>query len=871
MANEYIEKKLSNKKRTVKDLADYIKTKSGRIPNYSLFLGAGASVTSGISTAVELVNEWRREIFERLSNETLSTDESIKKWLSENERDWYDPTNEYSSLFEKKLDLPSQRRRFVEEQVDRKLPSIGYAYLVELFDCHCFDTVFTTNFDDLINEAFYQFSGERPLLCAHDSSVKGISITSSRPKIIKLHGDYLFDNIKSSLNETESLESNTKEKLIEFTKEYGLIFAGYAGNDKSIMDVINSLLKQDDYLKNGVYWCQRKSDEISPDLFNFLSKNKVYWVEIDGFDELMAELFYEITKNESLSLGTVQKSTKRDRIINGFIDDKYNLSKNEMISLELKKLKKYSLTQDISSLINELSDNENREKSDDDKIPEVEFKNLLHIDNLIKNKNYEQAEKDIEGFLEGDKNLSIKTKYIHRLINIYNDSGDVDKAVLQSEKLLKIDPYNINYSLVKSGLIKGNYEKIVFLKSLLKDFNYSVSLKNELSLIALSYLGEKKSDKNFVDFKDVECWLDESLSIDPSLDNPAWNIKQSFYVRKYEGSLETKERDDKIEELHERMSSVHPEHLRFLDLQSRYCMIKGKIEDIEEHIDKLNDIYKRKSKKNRSYLLREMSYLHYSLFGNEDRDKSISLLDNFMSNYYENSNLEVISPLLVCKAGYAISYNKNVDDAFKYALEASEAKWGTDDAEKIYDILSITDKNLDFLEGFVRNLSNDYPEPKRMRLLSDIFLLKGNFTESLDYLNKSLSEGLDYGTYMVFKTFIGLCQENYDSVITDVDNNLSYLKSISDKNALVVNREFAKKKLGRKLKETDLRSIIAYEHAKDNASMCAYFILGDDFNANKILKRKIESDYKNFYTYSRWPIIPRAALDLYVREIDKVA
>ncbi|SHH56575.1 hypothetical protein SAMN05444147_11268 [Pectobacterium carotovorum] len=402
-----------------------------------------------------------------------------------------------------------------------------------------------------------------------------------------------------------------------------MIFVGYAGNDKSIMDVINSLLKQDDYLKNGVYWCQRKSDEISPDLFNFLSKNKVYWVEIDGFDELMAELFYEITKNESLSLGTVQKSTKRDRIINGFIDDKYNLSKSEMISLELKKLKKYSLTQDISSLINELSDNESREKSDDDKIPEVEFKNLLHIDNLIKNKNYEQAEKDIEGFLEGDKNLSIKTKYIHRLINIYNDSGDIDKAVLQSEKLLKIDPYNINYSLVKSGLIKGNYEKVVFLKSLLKDFNYSVSLKNELSLIALAYLGEKKSDKNFVDFKDVECWLDESLSIDPSLDNPAWNIKQSFYVSKYEGYLETKERDDKIEELHERMSKVHPEHLRFLDLQSRYFMIKGKIEDIEEHIDKLNDIYKRKSKKNRSYLLREMSYLHYSLFGNEDRDKSI--------------------------------------------------------------------------------------------------------------------------------------------------------------------------------------------------------------------------------------------------------
>ncbi|WP_286206892.1 SIR2 family protein, partial [Escherichia coli] len=165
---------------------------------------------------------------------------------------------------------------------------MGYAYLVELFESKFFDTVFTTNFDDLINEAFYQFSSDRPLLCAHDSSIKGVSITSSRPKIIKLHGDYLFDSIKSSLKETESLEGNTREKLTEFTKEYGIIFVGYAGNDSSIMDVLKHLLKQDDYLRNGVYWCVRQNDAIPPELIRLLGQEKVYWVEIEGFDELMA-------------------------------------------------------------------------------------------------------------------------------------------------------------------------------------------------------------------------------------------------------------------------------------------------------------------------------------------------------------------------------------------------------------------------------------------------------------------------------------------------------------------------------------------------------------------------------------------------------
>ena len=73
-----------------------------------------------------------------------------------------------------------------------------------------FNTVFTTNFDDLLNEAFYRFSHVRPVVCAHDSSISGVTITSDRPKIIKLHGDYLFDNIKTTLRETESLEMNMR-------------------------------------------------------------------------------------------------------------------------------------------------------------------------------------------------------------------------------------------------------------------------------------------------------------------------------------------------------------------------------------------------------------------------------------------------------------------------------------------------------------------------------------------------------------------------------------------------------------------------------------------------------------------------------------
>ena len=295
MNTQELKTELPHKERKIKDLVSFIRNKIDKVnPNYSIFLGSGASYTSGVKTGVHLANEWRKDVYQSLSNNSEYEEYAAKEFLLKNHGAWYNPQNEYSSLFEKKFDLPSQRRRFVESEVDKKLPSIGYSYLVSLVNQNHINTIFTTNFDDLINEAFYQFSSERPFLCAHDSSIKDLSIRSSRPKIIKLHGDYLFDDIKSTLRETESLENNTKDKLLEFSKELGIIFIGYSGSDRSVMDVINYMLRSDDYLKNGIYWCLRKGDIINNDLRKLLWKERVYYIEIDGFDEALAEIHHEI-------------------------------------------------------------------------------------------------------------------------------------------------------------------------------------------------------------------------------------------------------------------------------------------------------------------------------------------------------------------------------------------------------------------------------------------------------------------------------------------------------------------------------------------------------------------------------------------------
>ena len=275
----------SNEK-TAEHLMHLIVTRNGDVPNFSLLLGSGASSTSRVRTAQAMVEEWRRLIF----NRSGSTDK-YSKWLAD--QIWFKHEDEYSMLFEEIYDQPSQRRVYVEECVKGAHPSWGYVYLTSLLTNHFFDVVFTTNFDDLINEACYLYSdGLRPIVAAHDSAIQGIRVTSGRPKIIKLHGDFLYDNIKNTLAELETLETSTKRKLNQFAQEYGLVVLGYGGRDRSVMDTLELLLRDEENYKQGVYWCLRRGAAKSARLESLLRRDRVYLVEVDGFDEFTAELHH---------------------------------------------------------------------------------------------------------------------------------------------------------------------------------------------------------------------------------------------------------------------------------------------------------------------------------------------------------------------------------------------------------------------------------------------------------------------------------------------------------------------------------------------------------------------------------------------------
>lgn len=97
-----------------KHLINILKNTQEHHPNFTVFLGAGASVTSGVDHAGKLIKEWRKVYID------MYGEDSLKNQI------WFDKPNEYSELFEELYDQPSQRREFIESCINDAQPSWGY-------------------------------------------------------------------------------------------------------------------------------------------------------------------------------------------------------------------------------------------------------------------------------------------------------------------------------------------------------------------------------------------------------------------------------------------------------------------------------------------------------------------------------------------------------------------------------------------------------------------------------------------------------------------------------------------------------------------------------------------------------------------------
>ena len=273
----------------------------------SFLLGAGASVSSNIPSGGQMVWDFKRTLYCTDNNIRTSLYGDLSKENVQKEiQSYFDgrggypelwSPEEYSFYFEKCYPSRSDREYYIRNKVRDIKPSLGYLCMGELIVNGKIDLVSTTNFDDLVQAGVHSINpgfSIKTISSAVSNSV-GFALNEGFPNIIKLHGDYLFDKLKNTESELQKLEDKIADIWKTSIKQNGLIVIGYAGNDNSVMSVLEELINEGG-IKKGVYWCKLRGSKLSIRACKFMENacnvnEQSAVVEIDGFDDLMYSLY----------------------------------------------------------------------------------------------------------------------------------------------------------------------------------------------------------------------------------------------------------------------------------------------------------------------------------------------------------------------------------------------------------------------------------------------------------------------------------------------------------------------------------------------------------------------------------------------------
>lgn len=276
--------------------------------NMNILLGAGASVASGVPTGWLLTWEFKRKIFcsqnKHIKEEKFKDLESI--YTQQELQEYFDSqtgfpklgsAEEYSFYFERCFSTQQHRQLFIQEVIRDKKPSLGYLCLGSLIDKGFIKHIWSTNFDDLVEKAISRINNAKSFAVYSPETANQYSnFSADFPCVLKLHGDYRYDYLKNTLDETKKLEDLLHNEFIAENQKKGLIVAGNAGNDLSIRGVLNETLEKDKPFPLGLIWCIKRGEipkkEVQ-DIVNLANQknNCSGFLEIESFDEFLYDLY----------------------------------------------------------------------------------------------------------------------------------------------------------------------------------------------------------------------------------------------------------------------------------------------------------------------------------------------------------------------------------------------------------------------------------------------------------------------------------------------------------------------------------------------------------------------------------------------------
>lgn len=279
--------------------------------NHAFLLGAGASISSGVQSATDCIWEWKRNIFitknpnlskQYSSYQSETVQRALQKWLdTEGTYPAENSQEEYSYFANAAFPIEETRRKYFENICKGKEPYIGYKLLCLLSKKGMVKSVFTTNFDGLVEKAAHQ-NGITPIPVSL-ATADYIHRASSNTELlcVALHGDFKFGPLKNTNTELDTQQDAFVTALKQHLYDKHLVVIGYSGRDKSLM---NALKKA--YSETGggmLFWCGY-GHEISPNVRELLEHLQTkgrqgFYIPTEGFDSTMIHIAKTCYENET--------------------------------------------------------------------------------------------------------------------------------------------------------------------------------------------------------------------------------------------------------------------------------------------------------------------------------------------------------------------------------------------------------------------------------------------------------------------------------------------------------------------------------------------------------------------------------------------
>lgn len=259
---------------------------------FAFILGAGASRSSGIPTAQELVDRWVDELRVRFDSEI--DDGPTAKWATAGNLGIVDfeyarRAEFYPQVFHRRFDRDIEEGyAALEHLMARAEPSLGYSVLAKILTDTRHSIVITPNFDNLVADALGIYSMTSPLVVAHESLAHFARPRLRRPLVAKIHRDLLLAPMNRPA-EVAELGAAWTGSLAALLKSYTPIVIGYGGNDGSLMGMLDGL--PGDSIPGGLLWCYRIGDGLPREAIQRLvEKHRGAFIPILGFDEVMMQI-----------------------------------------------------------------------------------------------------------------------------------------------------------------------------------------------------------------------------------------------------------------------------------------------------------------------------------------------------------------------------------------------------------------------------------------------------------------------------------------------------------------------------------------------------------------------------------------------------